>query len=96
MTSSTLIQMRARFNSQCPGCTKRIRYDDPMTFDSIARIAYHPGCVPVAAQQAASAAAPVAKTARMMRCRRCGTSGAMGQYPFSTLATMYVCDDCGE
>lgn len=88
-TNSTLVEMRARFNSECPTCSKRIRYDDRMMFDTDARIAYHVGCVP------AGAGRSVAAEPQTMRCRRCGVSGAIGQYPFSTNPSSGLCDDCG-
>lgn len=98
MSSSTLVQMRARFNSQCPSCSKRIRYDDRMVFDTDARIAYHPDCVPSAVRQAAPAAPAAPAAERMPRgykCRSCGTRGFGGQYPFSTNPGSGLCDDCG-
>ena len=29
-----------------------------------------------------------------MVCRRCGQGGYTGEYPFSTVASLRICDDC--
>lgn len=47
-----------------------------------------------AAAEAQRAAAEVADQRPVIRCKSCGATGHAGAYPFSTLPSASLCDDC--